>query len=187
MPETENDTQELFHDFLYVTAVCLIAAVVLFVLGAVLSSWTFAHISLRNRVDLISAQTSNVLTTGIVLAAVVALFQVTPERAPRLRAVTIAALIVGVIFALFALYTIGDVLLRHVPADDSQGSISFGFSQGASLRARLGAALPQVAALLLALLAVFGANRIGDFFSGRRLRLDDDVQDLWEEEWEEEE
>jgi hypothetical protein len=182
MPESENDTRELFDDFLYMTALCLIVAVVLFALGVVLSSWTFSHISLRDRLDLISEQSSNVLTTGFVLAAVIALFRVTPERAPRFRAVTIAALIVGAIFALFSLYSIGYVLFRHVSSDDSQGSISFGLSQGASLRARLGSALPHVGALLIALLAAFGANRIGDFFSGSRLISDDDVQDLWEDE-----
>ena len=181
MPESENDTRELFDDFLYITAVCLIVAVVLVVLGAILSSWTFSQISLRNRLDLISEQGSNVLTTGFVLAAVIALFRATPRRAPGVRAVTIAALIVAAVLALLALYTIGDVLTRHVSADDAHGSISFGFSSGVSLRARLGTALPQVGALLLALLAAFGANRIGDFFSGRPL-ISDDAQDLWEEE-----
>jgi hypothetical protein len=180
MPETEQDTQELFRDFLYVTAVCLIVAVVLYVLGVVLSSWTFHGIALRDRLELISEQASNLLTAGFVLAAVIALFQVVPERAPRFRAMTIAALIVGGVFALLALYAIGDVLTRHVSADDSQGSLSFGLSQGASLRARLGAVLPQVGALLLALLAMFGANRIGNFFSGSRV-ISDDPQDLWED------
>jgi cytochrome bd-type quinol oxidase subunit 2 len=180
MPEIEQDTQELFRDFLFVTAVCLIVAVVLVVMGAVLSSWTFSGIALRDRLELISQQASNVLTAGFILAAVIALFQVTPERAPRYRAVTIAALIVGGIFALLALYSIGDVLTRHVSSNDSQGSLSLGFSQGASLRARLGAVLPQVGALLLELLAMFGANRIGNFFSGSRV-ISDDPQDLWED------
>jgi hypothetical protein len=181
MPEIEQDTQELFPDFLYVTAVCLLVAVVLVVMGAVLSSWTFPGLALRDRVEIISGQASNVLTAAFVLAAVIALFQVSPERAPRFRAVTIAALVVGGIFALLALYSIGDVLTRHVSSNDSQASVSFAFSQGVSLRARLGAVLPQVGALLLELLAVFGANRIGNFFSGSRV-ISDDPQDLWEDE-----
>jgi hypothetical protein len=175
MPDIENRTSEAFHDFLFVTALCLIVAIVLFVLGTVLSSWTFSGASLRDRLELISEQSSNVVTTGFVLAAVICLFQVPPERAPQFRPVVIATLIVGGLFTILSLYAIGDVLTRHISTGDASGSISFGLGQGATLRARLGAALPQAGSLLIAVLATFGANRIGGFYvrSGTHAPSDD--------------
>jgi cytochrome bd-type quinol oxidase subunit 2 len=181
MPETEKSPQDVSHDFLYLTAVCLVVAVVLYILGAILSSTTFSGISARDRIELISEQSSNVFIAGLVLAAIVALFHVTPERAPQFRAVVIATLFVAGVIAVLAVYTVGDILSRHIPTDGSGSSISFGLSQGGTLRARLGGVLPHVGALLLALLAMFGANRIGHFVSGSR-GTSDGPQDLWEDE-----
>jgi hypothetical protein len=179
MPEIDEHTKESFQSFVYAAAVCAVAAVALHILGAILTSTTFSGISARDRVELISAQVSNVATAGVVLAAVIALFQLTPENGSRFRAVVIATLIVGGVIALFALYSIGDILSRHIPSGDGQGSIGFGLAQGATLRARLGAASPQTGSLLLSLLAMFGANQIGGFFSGGRpLSLSDEDPEL---------
>jgi uncharacterized membrane protein len=179
MPETDESSQDVFHDFLYLTALCVVVAVVLFILGAVLASWSYSGTSLRDRLEIISAQGANIFTAGFVLAAVVALFQSNPERAPQFRAVVIATAIVAVVIAVLAVFSVGDILTRHISAGDSQGS--FPLSQSATVRARLGAALPELGAVLLALLAMFGANRMGNFFSGSRV-ISDGPQDLWEDE-----
>jgi hypothetical protein len=183
MPETEKTSQELFHDFLYLTAVVLVAAVALLIAAAVLSGTTFSGIPARDRVELISGQSANLLTAGLVLAAVVALFHVDPERTPLHRFVLIATLVVAGVIAILAVYTIGDVVSRHIPTGDDSSSIGVGLAQGATLKARIAGMLPALGALLIALLAMFGVNRMGQFVgvSGSH-EISDDPQDLWEDE-----
>ncbi len=179
MQDIENDTSESFQTFVYVAAVCVVVAVALHILGVVLSATTFSVVSTRDRLELISGQASNVFTAGLVLAAVVALFQIAPQDAPRFRVVVTAALIVGVVIAALAVFAIGDILSRHIPTGDGTGPIGFGLAQGGTLRARLGAALPQVGSLLVALLAIYGANQVGGFYRGVRThRYADEFPDL---------
>ena len=157
-----------FHDFLYAAALCLVIATVLTILGAILSSWTFSPISTRDRIELISQQGANVGTAAFLLGAVAALFPLALEHAPRARPILIAALMVGAVIALLALYSIVNIATVHLSTADGGGTFSFGLAQGGSLKARLGTIAPQVGVLLVVLVAMVGANRAGDFFSGSR-------------------
>jgi hypothetical protein len=162
MLETGKSEQDRRDDFLFSVALCLIVAVVLLLLGAVLTSGSFPHISARNWVELISGQSANFGTAALVLAAVAALSFVAPERMTRARPVLGLSFLVATVMALLATYSVVDILTVHVSAASFDTTLPIGFSQGSSVGARIGTVLPQVGTAFIALVAMVSANRVGN-------------------------
>ena len=159
MAITEQDRRQ---DFLFSVALCLIAAVVLTIAGAVLRSGTFSGASARVQIEEISEQYANIVTAALVLAAVVALSFLAPARLARARPLVVIAFIVGAVVALLATYSVVDILSLHVPGPNSTDSISIGITPGLSFADRLGTVLPAVGTVLIALVAMVTGNRLGN-------------------------
>jgi hypothetical protein len=150
------------YDFLQAVALCLVVAVVLLMAGAIFRSGSHGlpGLSTRNRIELISGASANLYTAALVLAAVAALFVLPVERLVRMRPLVVFTMIVGVAIALLAMYTVVDVLTIHVPS--SSPTVTVGLSGDTSFPNRLGAVLPALGAVFVALVAAVGANRLGN-------------------------
>ena len=68
---------------------------------------------------------------------------------------------------LLALFSVVDILTIHIPGPNSQESFSIVLSRG-GFKDRLATLLPEVAAMFIALVAMVGANRLGNSVSGSR-------------------
>jgi hypothetical protein len=176
MLQIEKSEQDNREDFLFAVALCLTVGVVLLVAGAIISSGRFsgvAAISVRDRVELVAEQAANIVTAVLVLAAVAALWFLRAERVARARPLVVATLIVGTAIALLAVYTVGNILTIHIPGPNSNDTIAIGLSNGGSFNDRLGAVLPAVGTAFISLVAMVGANRLGNFTGGTRGSSDD--------------
>jgi hypothetical protein len=162
MLETGKSDQGRRDDLLFSVALCLVVAVVLVIIGAVLTSGSFSPISARDRLELISGQSANFVTAALVLAAVVALSFVAPERMARARPVLGLSFLVATVIALLATYSVVDILTVHIPSVGSDTSLSIGISHGSSVGTRLGTMLPQAGTAFIALVAMVSANRAGN-------------------------
>ena len=68
---------------------------------------------------------------------------------------------------LLALFSVVDILTIHILGPNSQESFSIVLSRG-GFKDRLATLLPEVAAMFIALVAMVGANRLGNSVSGSR-------------------
>ena len=170
MIEIEKNEQDRREDFLFAVALCLVVAVVLWVAAAIIRSGRISGnvISTRDRIELVAEQAANVVTAALVLAAVTALAFLRGERAARARPLVVLTLIVAAAVALLATFSVGNILTIHIPGPNSTDTFAIGVSSGASFTDRLGVVLPAVGTAFVALVAMVGANRIGDFTSGSR-------------------
>jgi uncharacterized membrane protein YhaH (DUF805 family) len=157
----ENHERDRRQDFLFAIGLCLIVTVVLVLVGAVLSSGRFGGVSGRNRIELISGQGANIISSALLLGAVAALAFLTPERVARARPLVVAALIVGTAIALLAIFSIVDVLTVHVSNPGADSGVSFALLNGTSAADRIGTVLPEVGSLFIVLVALVGGNRLG--------------------------
>jgi hypothetical protein len=168
MSMIEQHERNRQYDFLQAAALCLVVGVVLVMAGAVFRSGSFdiPGLSTRNRIELISGASANLYTAALVLAAVAALSFLPVDRAARMRPLIVITLIVGIAIALLAMFSVVDVLTVHIPSSSSTSTFSIGLSEHTSFADRLGAMLPALGAVFVALVAAVGANRIGGASSG---------------------
>jgi hypothetical protein len=157
----ENREQSRQQDLLFAIGLCLIVTVVLIIVGAIISSGRFGSVSGRNRIELISGQAANIVTSALLLGAIAALAFLGPERVLRARPLVVVALVVGTVIALLAIFSIVDVLTVHVSDANPDNGLTFGLLNGSSTVDRIGAVLPQVGSLFTALVALVGGNRLG--------------------------
>jgi hypothetical protein len=165
--KTEHDRRE---DFLFAVALCLIVGVVLLIAAAIITSGRFtgsSGISTRDRLVIISAQSANVTTAALVLAAVAALTFLGVDRIARARPLVIITLVVGTAIVLLAAYAVVDVLTVHIPSVNGNDSLAVGLSGGVSFGDRLGGILPSIGAAFIAIVALVGANRLGGVIDRR--------------------
>ena len=167
MLQTANDEGDFRRDFAFAIAVSLVGATVLLILAAVLRATTFSGSSVREQIELVSQGSANVVTAGLMLATVAALLQLASERSARARPILVATLIVSTVIVLLALFSVVDILTIHIPGPNSQESFSIVLSRG-GFKDRLATLLPEVAAMFIALVAMVGANRLGNGVSGSR-------------------
>jgi hypothetical protein len=169
MIEIEKNENGRQQDFLLAVALCLVVAVTLLIVAAVLNASTFSNLSARNWLEFVTQSGANVVTAGLVLAAVVALSRLTPEHAARARPILVGALLIGGVIVVLTVFSVFDFLTVHIPSPNSQDTFSLAFTHGDSVSGRLAAMLPSVAAMFIALVALVGANRLGSFVtSGSR-------------------
>jgi hypothetical protein len=168
MSVIEQHERNRQYDFLQAAALCLVVGVVLVIVGAVFRSNTFdvQGLSTRNRIELVSGGSANVFTASLILAAVAALSFLPVERAVRMRPLIVITLIVGIVIALLAMFSVVDALTVHV-SNSSPTTFSIGLSEHTTFADRLSAMLPALGAVFVALVAAVGANRIGGGPSGR--------------------
>jgi hypothetical protein len=171
MIEIQKYEQDRREDFLFAVALCLIVAVVLSIAAAIITSGRFTGggISTRDRLVLISAQSANIVTAGLVLAAVAALTFLGADRITRARPLVIITLVVGTAIVLLAAYTVVDVLTVHIPSVNGNDSLTVGLSDGASFSDRLGGILPSIGAAFIAIVALVGASRLGGVIDRRSI------------------
>jgi hypothetical protein len=167
MLPTETNERDFRQDFAYAIALCLSVATVLLIVSAILRAATYSGTSVREHIELISQGAANVITAGLMLATVAALVPLAPERSPRTRPILIGTLIVSGLIVLLTVFSVVDVVTIHIPGPNSQESVSVVLSRG-GFKDRLATLLPEVAAMLIALVAMVGANRLGNLVSGSR-------------------
>ena len=167
MLQTENDERDFRRDFAFAIAVSLVVATVLLILAAVLRATSYSGSSVREQIELVSQGSANVITAGLTLATVAALLQLGSERSARARPILVAALIVSAVIVLLTLFSVVDILTIHIPGPNSQESFSIVLARG-GVKDRLAMLLPEVAAMFIALVAMVGANRLGNVVSGSR-------------------
>jgi|SRR5712671_2994061 len=167
MLPTENDERDFRRDFAFAIALSLVVATVLLILAAVLRATSFSGSSVREQIELVSQGSANVITAGLMLATVAALLQLGSERSARARPILVAALIVSAVIVLLAVFSVVDILTIHIPGPNSQESFSIVLARG-GVKDRLAMLLPEVAAMFIALVAMVGANRLGNVVSGSR-------------------
>ena len=161
MVPIESQEQSRQQDLLFAIGLCLIVAVVLIIISAIISSGRFGSISGRNRIELISGQAANLVTAALLLGAIAAFAFLSRERVLRARPLVVVALIVGTVIALLAIFSIVDVLTVHVSDANADNGVTFGLLNGSSTADRIGVVLPQVGSLFIALVALVGGNRLG--------------------------
>lgn len=166
MLATETGERDARQDFLHAVALCLLAAVALLAVGGVLfafSSFPGAAISSRNRLELVSARSASPLNAFLLLALVAATFQLDAARASRARPVLIGAFVLGSAFVLLAAFSVIDYLTVHVATVGvgTAPSVSIGLGS-ATVGDRLAAVSTPVAVMIITLVAMVGANRLGN-------------------------
>jgi hypothetical protein len=166
MLPTETNERDFRQDFAYAIALCLSVATVLLIVSAILRAAAYSGTSVREHIELISQGAANVITAGLMLATVAALV-LAPQRSPRTRPILIGTLIVSGLIVLLTVFSVVDVVTIHIPGPNSQESVSVVLSRG-GFKDRLATLLPEVAAMLIALVAMVGANRLGNLVSGSR-------------------
>jgi cytochrome bd-type quinol oxidase subunit 2 len=171
MLEMGKSEQDRRDDFLFSVALCLVVGVVLLIVAAIITSGRFSGssaVSARDRIELISEQSANIVTAVLVLAAVAALWFLTTQRGARARPLVIVTLILAAGIALLAIYSVGNLLTIHIPGPGSADTVAIGLSNGESFTDRLGSVLPAAGTAFIALVAMVGANRLGNSINGSR-------------------
>ncbi len=168
MLATETGERDARQDFLYAVALCLLAAVALLAVGGVLFAfWAFPGVAIsnRNRLELVSARSASPLNAFLLLALVAATFQLDAARASRARPVLIGAFMLGGAFVLLAAFSVIDYLTVHVATvgvgAGTAPSVSIGLGS-ATVGDRLAAVSVPVAVMIITLVAMVGANRLGN-------------------------
>ncbi|MDQ1434593.1 MAG: hypothetical protein QOF59_1409 [Actinomycetota bacterium] len=163
MIEIQKHESQHRQDLLYAVGLCLIVAVVLVIVAAVLraTSQPYSGLSARNQIELVSRAGAGLEVSALLLGAVVALSFLPAERSESARPLVVIALIVGTIVALLATYSVVDVLTVHVPSANSSDAFTITNTEGA-FASRLSGALPQIGSVFVAIVALVGANRFGN-------------------------
>jgi hypothetical protein len=163
MNTIEDRRQDRHEDLLFAVGLCLVVAVVLVIVAAVLraTSDPFSQFSARNQIELVSEAAANISIAALVLGAVVALSFLSTERIVSARPLVVVVLIVGTVIALLATYSVVDIFTMHVPGGNSADVFTVTNAQG-SFASRLSSALPQIGSGFIAIVALVGATRIGN-------------------------
>jgi hypothetical protein len=163
MSTIEHRRQDRHEDLLFAVGLCLIVAVVLVIVGAVLraTSNPFSHFSARNQIEFVSQAGANIPVAALLLGAVVALSFLPAERTVSARPLVVVVLIVGTAIALLATYSVVDVFTIHFPGVNSADVVTITNAQG-SFASRLSSALPQIGSGFIAIVTLVGATRIGN-------------------------
>jgi hypothetical protein len=162
MNTIEHRRPDRHQDLLFAVGLCLVVAVVLVIVAAVLraTSAPYSQFSARNQIELVSETGANISVAALLLGAVVALSFLPAERMVSTRPLVVVVLIVGTVIALLATYSVVNVFTMHFPGGNSADAFTVTNGQG-SFATRLSSALPQIGAGFIAIVTLVGATRIG--------------------------
>jgi hypothetical protein len=149
---------------------------VLYIGGAVLRLYEFTKGSSGHaKLEIVAGNVGNILTAGVILAAVLAFMAADREHEAQVRPVAIIALVFAGIVVALAVYQVFDILTVHIPGvDASDAALPSILNNGDSIGARIAGVLPALGALVVAAVALIGAIRVGNLADMVRQHRDED-------------
>ncbi len=168
MPDTDGLTadQNQRDDYAHAVATVLVVAAALLVVSGLFYAGSLTGVSARDRFEFVSERSAEVLTSLLLIVAVAVLFFTTRTLTAQARRILVAVILIGALVVLLDAFSILDLLTRHYPSLSDTADITF--TETGSLAARLSGALPMAASMLIALVAMVGANRLGNLVNGSR-------------------